>query len=116
MDKVIIRDLVTDISIGITNAERSIPQKILINAELFTDTVKAAQTDSIEDCVNYSTMTKKIISLAGKNKRKTVEAFAQDIADLCLSHKLVRSVKIRVEKTGAVQFTKAVGVEIVRGK
>lgn len=116
MDKVIIRDLMTDISIGITDAERSIPQKILINLDLYTNTAKAAGTDSIVDCVNYSTMTKNIISLAEKNQRKTVEAFAQDIAELCLSHNLVQSVRVRVEKTGAVQSTKAVGVEIVREK
>ena len=116
MDKIIIRDLLTRGRIGISDAERSAAQDILINAELFTDTRKAASSDSIEDCVNYSTIAKKILTLAENNRRKTVEAFAQDIADLCLSHELVREVKIRVEKTSAVRFTKSVGVEIEREK
>ena len=102
--------------IGISDNERTLPQDILVNAVLFTDTRKAAETDSIEDCVNYSTMTKKIIAMAEKNQRKTVEAFAQDIADECLSHSLVQKVIIRVEKTSAVRFTKSVGVEIEREK
>ena len=116
MDKIIIRDLLTRGSIGISEEERSRPQDILINAELYTDISKAAVSDSIDDCVNYSAMTKKIIELAENNKRKTVEAFAQDIADLCLKHKLVEKVRIRVEKTSAVRFTKAVGIEIERVK
>lgn len=116
VDKIIIRDLLSRGKIGISEAERSAPQDILINAELFTDTRKAASSDSIEDCVNYSTMAKEILKLAEKNSRKTVEAFAQDIADLCLAHDLVHKVKIRVEKTSAVRFAKAVGVEIEREK
>ena len=116
MDKIIIRDLRARGPIGISDAERSYPQEILINAELFTDTRKAAQTDSIEDCVNYSTIAKKFLALAETNQRKTVEAFAQDLADVCLSHERVSKVKIRVEKTSAVRFAGAVGVEIERSK
>ena len=116
MDKIIIRDLLARGPIGISDEERMVPQDILINAELFTDTRNAASSDSIEDCVNYSTMTKQILKLAEGNTRKTVEAFAQDIADMCLSNPLVEKVVIRVEKTTAVRFTKSVGVEIERTK
>ena len=116
MDKIIIRDLLARGCIGISDSEREVQQDILINAVLFTDTTKAAMSDSIEDCVNYSTTAKQILKLAEKNKRKTVEAFAEDIANECLSHVLVKKVIIRVEKTSAVRFTKAVGVEIERIK
>ncbi len=116
MDKIIIRDLSARGHIGISEKERADEQDILINAVLFTDTAKAAETDDIGDCVNYSTMVKKILKLAANNTKKTVEAFAQDIADECLSHELVKKVIIRVEKTSAVRFVKAVGVEIEREK
>ena len=116
MDKIIIRDLLARGPIGISEQERMAPQDILINAELYTDTRKATESDSIEDCVNYSTMAKQILKLAADNKRKTVEAFAQDIADMCLSNPNVEKVVIRVEKTTAVRFSKSVGVEIERSK
>lgn len=116
MDKIIIRDLLTRGHIGISESERAGMQDILVNAVMFTDTRDAAISDSIDDCVNYSTMSKKILMLAENNTRKTVEAFAQDIADLCLSHRLVKKVIVRVEKTSAVRFTRAVGVEIEREK
>ena len=116
MDKVIIRDLLARGPIGISDEERMAPQDILVNVEMYTDTRKAAASDSIDYCVNYSVMTKRILKLASDNKRKTVEAFAQDIADMCLSNDLVEKVCIRVEKTSAVRFTKSVGVEIERSK
>lgn len=116
MDKIIIRDLLARGRIGISDMERSAQQDILINAVLFADTRKAGETDSIEDCVNYSTMAKKILGMAENNQRKTVEAFAADIADMCLEHPLVCRAIIRVEKTSAVRFTKSVGVEIEREK
>ncbi len=116
MDKIIIRDLLARGCIGISDTERSSQQDILINAILYTDTGKAAVSDSIDDCVNYSKMAKRILNLAENNTRKTVEAFAEDIADECLSHDLVKRVCIRVEKTSAVRFAKAVGVEIEREK
>ncbi len=116
MDKIIIRDLLARGCIGISESERASEQDILINAVLYTDTSRAAVSDSIEDCVNYSTIAKRILKIAEKNRRKTVEAFAEDIADDCLSHALVQRVIIRVEKTSAVRFTKSVGVEIEREK
>ena len=116
MDKIIIRDLLTRGSIGISDSERASQQDILVNAVLFTDTKAAGESDAIEDCVNYSTMAKRIIKLAENNQRKTVEAFAEDIARECLSHPLVQKVSIRVEKTAAVRFAQAAGVEIEREK
>ena len=112
MDKIIIRDLLTRGPIGISEA----PQDILVNAVLYTDISKAARTDDIEDCVNYSTVAKRIVRMAAENHRKTVEAFARDLADECLSFDAVQKVMIRVEKTSAVRFAGAVGVEIEREK
>lgn len=116
MDKIIIRDLLTRGSIGISEEERSSPQDILINIICFSNTEKACESDSIDDCVNYSTLAKNITKLAKNNKRKTVEAFASDIADECLANDLVQKVIVRVEKTSVVKMAKAVGVEIEREK
>ena len=116
MDKIIISDLLTKTCIGISETERSSPQDILINVICYSNTEKACLSDSIEDCVNYSTLAKKIIELSENNHRKTVEAFAADIADVCLSHNLVQKVNVRVEKTSIYKNAKAVGVEIEREK
>jgi FolB domain-containing protein len=116
MDKVIIHDLLVRGIIGINDWERTRAQDILINITLFTDTRRAAESDSIVDCVNYSTMSKKIQAHAESAGRLTVEALANDLARLCLEEKSVQKVILRVEKPGAVRFAKSVGVEIERSR
>ena len=116
MDKVIIKDLLARGIIGINDWERKRPQDILINITLFTDTARAATTDDINDCVNYSTISKKIQAHAEGAERFTVEALANDLAKICLEEKGVQKVAIRVEKPGAVRFARSVGVEIERSR
>ena len=114
MDKIIIRDLLAHGIIGVYEHERKIAQDILINIILYTDTQQAAQSDLIEDCINYHTLAEKIKALAESAQRFTVEAMTSDIATLCLAEKGVQKVQVRVEKPEAISFLHTVGVEIER--
>ncbi len=116
MDKVIIKNLLARGIIGVNDWERKRAQNILINITMFTDTRRAAQSDNLDDCVNYSTMSKKVLAHAESVNRLTVEALANDLARICLAEKGVQRVIIRVEKPGAVRFAESVGVEIERSK
>jgi len=116
MDKVIIKDLLVRGIIGVNDWERKRPQDILINLSLFTDTRRAGETDNLEDCVNYSTMSKKVQAYAESAGRLTVEALANDLVKICFEDKGVQKVIVRVEKPGAVQFARSVGVEIERSR
>ncbi len=116
MDKVIIKDLLVRGIIGINDWEREQPQDILINIVVFTDTQRAAQTDAIEDCVNYKTLAKAAAQHAETAKRLTVEALANDISKICLEQPGVERVIVRVEKPGAVRFAASVGVEVERSR
>jgi FolB domain-containing protein len=116
MDKVLIHDLLVRGIIGVNDWERNRAQDILINITLFTDARRAAETDNIADCVNYSTMSKRIQAHAESAQRLTVEALANDLAKICLEDKGVQKVILRVEKPGAVRFAKSVGVEIERSR
>ena len=114
MDKVFIEDLLLRGIIGVSERERSQPQDILVNIVLLTDTAPAAKSDDVNDSVNYRTVAKSIIAHNEKVSRFTVEALAADIAEICLGLPLVEEVIVRVEKPGAVRFSKSAGVEIHR--
>ncbi|HNY93602.1 MAG TPA: dihydroneopterin aldolase [Flexilinea sp.] len=116
MDRIILKDLLARGRIGISDKERERPQDILINIEMQTDIHQAGLSDNLLDCVDYSETAKAVLALVEDNNRKTLEALTTDIADYCLQHPLVRSVKVRVEKTAAVRFAKSAGVEIEREK
>jgi FolB domain-containing protein len=115
MDKIIIKDLLARGILGINDWEREKPQDILINLTLFADTRLAGRTDDLDESVNYRTVAKKVQAHAESAGRLTVEALAEDLAELCLQEKGVQRVVVRVEKPGAVRFAASVGVEIERG-
>lgn len=116
MDQIFIKDLLIRGVIGISAHEREQPQDILVNVMIFSDISKAGKSDNVEDSVNYRTVAKKILAHVEKIQRYTVEALATDISDLVLAEPNVESVRVRVEKPGAVRFSKSVGVEIERNQ
>jgi len=116
MDQIFISDLVARGIIGINDSEREKPQEILINIILFGDLSQAGKSDDIKDGINYRTVAKKVLAHAETAQRLTVEALATGLAYLCLEEPRVQKVRVRVEKPGAVRFSRSVGVEIEREK
>ena len=116
MDRIIIKNILARGIIGIHDWEREKPQDILINIDLFTEIRKPDTPDDISECVDYSKVAKKIMNHAENSKRFTLEALAEDIADLCLEDSRVLKTTVRVEKPGAVRFSQSVGVEIERSR
>ena len=114
MDQTFITDLVARGILGVNDSERDKPQEIRINIILFADQSKAGKSDDIQDCVNYSTVAKKVIAHTETARRFTVEALAADLALLCMEEAGIMKVRVRVEKPGAVRFARSVGVEIER--
>lgn len=114
MDQIIIKDLLVRAVIGIDEEERSHLWDILINLVVFTDFSRPAQSDAIDDCINYAILVHQVQALVQKAARHTVEALVEDIARHCLAIPGVTGVKVRVEKPNAVHFTRLVGVEIER--
>ena len=114
MDKVLIQDLHAQGILGVNDRERNAPREIIINLTLFTASRPASWTDTMTGCVDYSQVAVDIRTLVGAARRFTVEALAEDIADLCLKRPYVRKVTVKVEKPGAVKEARSVGVEIER--
>jgi FolB domain-containing protein len=83
---------------------------------VFSDTRRAGETDDIAYCVDYSALAKKVQKHAETAARLTVEALANDLAQICLQEKGVTRTIVRVEKPTAVRFAKSVGVEIERSR
>ncbi len=116
MDQIFIKDLVARGIIGVNEWEREKPQEIIINIVLFTDLHKAGMSDDLQESVDYGSVAKKVLVYTETTQRLTVEALATDLASLCLEEPQVEKVRVRVEKPGAVQSSRSVGVEIEREK
>ena len=116
MDKIIIKNLRARGIIGINDWERVKKQDILINIEIEADLTRAGETDDLAHSVNYRTVAKMAIELAETAEKFTVESLAHDIATRALEEAGAVSVRVRVEKPGAVRFADSVGVVVDRRK
>ncbi|MBM3123771.1 MAG: dihydroneopterin aldolase [Chloroflexi bacterium] len=116
MDKVFIKGLLVRGIIGVNEWERKRAQDILINVTVFTDTRRAGETDDIQDSVDYSKLARQLQTHAETAARFTVEALANDLVRICLENKRVTKAIVRVEKPGAVRFSRSVGVEVERSR
>jgi len=114
MDRIVISDLLIRCIIGIRDDERKEKQDVLINLILDVDLRKAGKSDRIEDSVDYRALNKQIMSMAENSQFYLVEALAQSVANICLSHPGVTEARVRVEKPAALRFARSVGVEITR--
>ena len=114
MDKIFIEDLLIRGVIGVSDRERSNKQDIVVSVVMYADIRKGAETDDIQYCVNYRTTAKAIIAHVESTARYTVEALANDIAAICLDMPGVEKAEVKVEKPGAVRFSRSVGVQITR--
>ena len=115
-DKILIEDLLLRCIIGANDDERRDKQDVLINLTMYADISRPGETDDIDDAVNYRTIAKRIIQHVEASEFFLVEALATSIARIILAEFPVERVKVKVQKLGAVRFSKTVGVEIERNK
>ena len=115
MDTVFINDLRIETIIGIYDWERKVKQTISLDLEMGTDIRKSAETDAIEDTLNYKAVAKRLIAFVGDSEYQLVETLAEKIAEIVLAEFEVPWLKLTVHKPGAVRGSRDVGVIIERG-
>jgi dihydroneopterin aldolase/D-erythro-7,8-dihydroneopterin triphosphate epimerase len=115
MDRIVIRDLLVRGIVGIKPDERVNRQDILVNAVLWADTRPAAASDSIDDAVNYRTITKAMVAHMEQGEPMLVERLAAELVAVCFaSDPRIEEAEVSVEKPGALRFAGSVGVTIRR--
>jgi len=115
MDKVLIEALKVEASIGIFEWEQRIRQQVVFDLELGTDARRAADSDRIEDAVDYKAVAKRVAELAGEGRWGLVEKLAEAVAKTLREEFGIPWVRVTVRKPGAVTGAAAVGISIERG-
>lgn len=116
MDIIFITELKIETIIGIYDWERKVKQTVCIDLEMGTDIRKSAQSDEIDDTLNYKKVAKRLISYVGDTQFELVETLAEKIADIVREEFNVPWLRLRLAKPGAVRGAKDVGVIIERGE
>jgi dihydroneopterin aldolase len=101
MSKISIVDLEVSYRVGVPDAERAQPQRLLLTVEMESDFSAAATTDSIADTIDYFAVTQRLLKFGDGRSwklRKLIEKLAADIADAILSEFKPQSVSVEVKK------------------
>lgn len=115
MDIIYLHNLKIDTVIGIWDWERRTTQQMVIDLDMAMDVRRAAQTDRIEDTVNYKAVAKRLITFVGESRFALVETLAEKIAEVVLQEFGVHWVRVGVNKKGAIRNAADVGIVIERG-
>ena len=113
-DRIQIEDLVVRTIIGIYDRERNRCQDVVINITLWTDITAAARSDDIEQAVDYRSLTKNIIKHVEDSRCMLLERLVEEISELVLEDAAIVATSVKVEKPGALRFSRSVGIEIFR--
>lgn len=116
MDIVYIRDLRIETTIGIYAWEQQIRHVVRLDLEMGTDIRPGAESDSIDDVLNYKAVSKRIIDIVENNDLALVEALAERIARTIMDEFPVPWLRLTLGKVGAGRGSREVGVTIERGK
>ncbi len=115
-DTVFLHELKVETIIGIWGWERKIRQIVSIDLEMGADIRRAAETDSIDDTLNYKAISKRVQQFVADSEFQLVETMAEKIAELVLQEFKVPWIQVRVSKPGAIRGAKNVGILIHRSK
>jgi len=110
--KVLIKNLILNIFIGIHNFERKKKQKVRFNVEIITDPNINPSKKDMTTILNYETIVNKINFLVKKKHHDLLEELAENIFDVIFKFRLVKTVKIKIEKLEIIKQTESVGISV----
>jgi dihydroneopterin aldolase len=114
MITIYIKDLVVKAKHGVHAQEKEQTQRFKINVELTFET-SAAQTDNIDDTLNWSEIRDQIVSVTKNNSFNLVEKLAKAITEELLANTRIQKVIVEVDKLDA--FPSGVpGVRLISNK
>ena len=116
MDIIYLSDLKIETIIGIYEWERKVKQTVSLELQMATDIRKSAETDAIDDTLNYKAVAKRLIDFVEKSNYQLVETLAEKITEIVLTEFTVPWVKLKHSKPGAIRGAKDVGIIIERSK
>ena len=113
MDIITIEGLEVFFRVGVPDAERSTPQRLLICLSIEHDFAAASATDDLTKTIDYYAVSQAILGFGEGQSWKLIEKLAADLATLVLSRFSVGRVTVEVKKF-IIPEAKFVSVRVTR--
>ena len=114
--KVIIKNLILNIFIGIHDFEKKKKQKVRFNIDVETNSNIKPSNKDFSTIINYETLVDKIKTLVRKQHHELLEELAENIFKIIFQSKLVKKVNVKLEKLQIIKETESVGVDVTKNR
>ena len=98
MDKIRITDLEVFYCVGVTEAERAKPQRLLLCVEMAHDFASAVARDDIAETIDYYSLSKRLLGFGDGCHWQLIETLAADLASMILDEFGPATVTLEVKK------------------
>jgi dihydroneopterin aldolase len=113
-DRVFLRGLAIQTTIGFIEWERHVKQTVVIDLEIPVDCSRAAQQDDVVDTVDYKSIAKRTIAFIEAAEFKLVETLGHRLAMTLLAEFDIAWIRLTVNKPGAIRGSRDVGITLER--
>lgn len=112
--KVIIKNLILNIFVGMHKFEKKKKQRVRFNLVINTDENIQPENKNPKSIVNYEKVIKQIVFITNKKHHELLEDLAEDIFLAVFENRIVTKIKIKIEKLDIIKKTESVGIEITK--
>ena len=114
--KVVIKNLILNIFIGIHDFEKKKRQKVRFNIEIETNPNTKPSNKDFSTIIDYEKLVNKIKELVKKQHHELLEELAENIFRIIFQNKLVKKANVKLEKLHIIRETESVGVDITKNR
>jgi len=98
MDKIRITDLEVFYQVGVTDAERATPQRLLVSVEIDHDFTSAISRDNLAETFDYFAISQRLLRFGEDCHWQLIETLAADIAAMIQDEFQAKTVSVEVKK------------------
>tara|TARA_B100000989_G_scaffold26904_1_gene17362 strand:- start:33 stop:428 length:396 start_codon:yes stop_codon:yes gene_type:complete len=114
--KVVIKNLILNIFIGVHDFEKKKKQKVRFNIEVETNPNTKPSNKDFSTIIDYETLVNKIKALVKRQHHELLEELAENILRIIFQTKLVKKANVKLEKLQIIKESESVGVDITKNR
>ena len=114
--KVIIKNLILNIFVGIHTFEKKKKQRVRFNIEINTDPNLLPNNKDFSTILNYEEVINKIKTQVKKKHHELLEDLAENIFRIIFQNKIVKKVNLKIEKLDIIKNSESVGIEFSKSR
>ena len=112
--KIFVKGLMVEAECGVYAHEKGRRRPLVVDLEVQVGSSVRAGSDELAETVDYDSLVAHVRAVAAGEHLHLIETFAEKVCEAVLTDKRILSVRLRVEKPGAVPGAACSGVELER--